>query len=115
MAIYRSVQPLHFGKRVVPAGEIVDLGHLDERGITRLLRRGAIAELHGPPLAMLPGWRNRSKRVAEAGVIESVVFLEANVEELSKQLRVHASILRRWQDEVRAFLMAPYQPLGKGG
>lgn len=97
MPHYRCVTNLSFGKRRVERGEIVKLeGELADK----LLAARAIAPLHTPPLALLPGWTLRAERLKLVGVITGADFLECSPHIIAEVMDVRVETVGRWRERL---------------
>jgi len=86
-------------------GHIGTLLKLKERSRQILEEKGRIAQIHAPPLAILPGWRYRARRLRKKTGIDSAEgLLMADVDKLAERLQLSSSIVGQWQDDVRNWL-----------
>jgi hypothetical protein len=60
-----------------------------------------------PPLAILPGWQHRGKRLGEIGITDACQAIEADVDEVARHCGVGPSLVRRWQAELLDWLRPP--------
>ena len=99
---YRVLKRLSTGHQ---AGGLVRGSDLPGYAITPLLKHGAIAEAHLPPLSALSGWTRRGERCAELGIVLVGEFLDADAEELAVRLGVQPKTVVRWQAEAAAAMV----------
>ena len=113
MAIYRVLRRLDRGRgRIIEPGTLTRLEWLRDRpeDVLRLLNVGAVAEVSPPPLAVLDGWQERSKRLAEWDIHDAVQLMEANAELLADQVGVRPRTIRKWQQQAEECLLAERSP-----
>lgn len=117
MPLYRIVQNLELGRdgTTIPAGTIDRLPTISARGIEVLTRRGVIALVQTPPLAVLPGWKTRAKRLEPAGIVTVDQFLDAPIDDIAALLSVIPGTVARWHAEIMAQLIAPAGAPRRGG
>jgi hypothetical protein len=84
---YRVLESLRYYEtnRRLEAGTISDLKKLSPETIALLLAKQRIAEVHPPPLVVLPGWEEKAKVYAEQG-IETVNDMTGEEEDFSEAL-----------------------------
>jgi len=110
--IYRARTNLDAGKKgIIPKGGVFCSGFLSPEIIEILEKRGRILPIAAPPLEELPGWRLRSAKMARAGVVMADAFLEADANELARSIKVKASLIEAWKQEVIGLLSIP-EPKG---
>lgn len=104
--LYRVLDPLNRKQGLmIPMGTLSILPDFSEKTKKILVEAGKIAPVYGPPLAELPGWEARARRVKRlAGIEGSNAFVEAALEGLALQLGRSVEEVRTWQDEVLSFL-----------
>jgi hypothetical protein len=101
MSLYRVLRPLSTGHG---PGELVDGGQFKALGA--LVGAGALAEVKPPPLAELPGWEARAEKLAAAGVVTVLDFLDADDELLREALgNKTARGINGWREELRSWLV----------
>jgi len=99
--MWRTLKKLSKGfDTVVPEGSITALEWIDDDGLERLQRVGAIARLTAPPLRKLPGWELRSERLKEVGITTAEQFLETDDKELAGKIGADPRTVARWRDEL---------------
>ena len=83
--------------------------------LDKLVAAGVLEEVHPPPLSEIPGWRLRSERLAGAGIVTALDFLEASKEQLM-QIFEHKTDahIANWQAEIREWLQ-PSRPKKRWG
>ena len=103
--LYRVLGPLTSGH---DTGDILLPGRFNGRVIAKLLEVGAIAEVHGPPLAELPGWERRAKILEKSGIITATDFIEEDDDVLRVifNYKTTRSVMK-WKAEVLAWLKPP--------
>lgn len=104
--LYRTRANLS-GKREVPAGSILRESDLSAKALAALLARGVLQPVSPPPLAALPGWQHRGKRLAEMGVEDASQVVEGDADEMARHCGVSPVLVRRWQEELVAWLTPP--------
>ena len=94
--LYRVLKPLETGHQ---PGALVFGRQL--KYAAQLAQRGALAEVHLPPIAALTWLREDYRaRLLAAGITESVALLEADPIKLAAQLHTYADRVRNWQAEL---------------
>lgn len=106
--LYRLLDNLSYKDgRFLAAGTLQRLDDISPRVIGILLERGAIAIPATPPLATLPGWDSRAKRLERGCEIVTIMdLLDANPETIATALRTRAETVRTWQAEAEQFLQS---------
>lgn len=112
MTLYRARVAISLGERVLTAGSLVMPGVLSARATDRLIRRGVLAQVQTPPLAVLPGWQHRSKRLLALGIVDAEQALLADVDEVARHCGVSPGLVVRWQAELIRWLAPPSPPGG---
>ena len=107
MALYRTVQRIALGEETIQAGQLLSGRRLSERSAQALLRRGAISRVAAPPLAVLPGWKLRGKRMESLGIVDAGQMLEADADEVARHMGVSPGLVKRWQEDVARWLAPP--------
>ena len=104
--IYRLLDNLSYKNgKFLPMGSLQRLGDLSPNVIGILLERGAISIPTTPPLATLPGWETRAKRLERGCEIVTVMdLLDADPERIAATLRTRADTVKAWQAEAESFL-----------
>jgi hypothetical protein len=90
--------PLSSGQK---QGDIIQDGDLKQTTILKMLSTGTLVRVSTPPLSELPGWEERAKLLAKAGVITVQEFIEADRQKLARVAKKTATTIRRWQAEAR--------------
>jgi hypothetical protein len=108
MMIYRLLDNLSYKDgRFLAVGTLQRLDDLSPRIIGILLERGAIAVPATPPLATLPGWETRAKRLeGRCEIVTIIQLLDANPESVATALRTRAETVKAWQAEAEQFLQS---------
>ena len=104
--MYRVISPITI-KRTgenIPAGVLTKLESVTEHTRWILMQKGVIAEVEGPPLAVLPGWAELAEQLAAFGVETVVDLMEADRERLSIGLGVAPADVRAWQEQAEQFV-----------
>ncbi len=105
MPLYRVIYPVAVGERIIKPGTLSRLPEIRPTALEALVKKGTISIATLPPLAVLPGWRLRAKRVAEAlGIVDAGVFLDRNPEEVSAAVGVSVVTVKKWQADVEHWL-----------
>jgi len=112
--MYRVLGRLDVGKgRVLYPGSFSRLEWLNETGLARLERKGSISRVQPPPLAVLPGWGARSRKIEEVlGVKDAEQFLEADNQKIAEAMEENAETVKEWKSDIMSWLTA--KPV-KGG
>ena len=105
--LYRVLNPLSRKERLYPIGTVTDLSWVNEEGREKLVRVGAVAEVHGPPIAELPEWRTRAPRLAKQDIMNLDQLVTADASALAAGLKISVITVKRWQSEAAAALTAP--------
>jgi len=106
--IYRLLNNLTYKDgRQLEQGTLQRLDDLSERVIGILLERGAIAIPQTPPLATLPGWETRARRLERSADIVTIMdLLDADPVRIAAMLHTRADTVKAWQHEAESFLKA---------
>lgn len=85
---YRILESLRFtgSSKRLEAGTINDLKKLSPKTLELLIAKGRIAEVHPPPLVVLPGWEEKAKVYAEQG-IEDVNDMSGEEDDFDEALK----------------------------
>lgn len=112
--MYRVLHKLSIGRgQILYPGSFSTLEWLDEKGLTRLERKGAISKVHPPPLIALPGWGRRARRVEEnLGVEDAEQFLETDNVRVAEAMKVKVDTVAKWKADVMRWLTAEPPPSG---
>jgi len=103
--MYRALRRLDRGKgKIIEIGKPTRLQWLNSEQIAKLLEVGAVAEIHPPPLAELPGWRTRAKKLKSKGIEDAAQFLASEDAELARALRVKLPTVKRLKADVERWL-----------
>jgi hypothetical protein len=111
--LYRVLRALDAGSKrgIIQAADehgrqvITDLEWLNRKQRKALVNCGAVAPVAPPPLNVLPGWRLRAGKLVKFGIETAVDLLETDAEWLANCLGYRASTVKRWQREVREYLV----------
>lgn len=114
MAMYRILGRLDVGKgRVLYPGSFSRLEWLEEKGLARLERKGSISRVQPPPLAVLPGWAARSRKIEEVlGVKDAEQFLEADDQKIAEAMEITEDTVVDWKSDIMSWLTA--KPVRRG-
>jgi len=104
--LYRLLDNLSYKDgRFLAVGTLQRLDDLSDRVIGILLERGAIAIPATPPLATLPGWDTRAKRLERSCEIVTIMeLLDADPARIAATLRTRADTVKAWQVEAQQFI-----------
>lgn len=72
----------------------------NQKIINALIHKKVIAEVSGPPLSELPGWKIKSEKMAKVGIITVNDFLARDSEELANELGYKERTINKWKNEV---------------
>jgi len=108
MATYRICRRLtvKHGQMLEP-GSMSSLDWLDEHGLEVLTERGVISRVQSPPLAVLPGWQTRARKIKEVTgdkIENAEQFLEGDDKTLSELMGVQVRTIKKWKKEVLGWL-----------
>lgn len=109
MPLYRVRRKLTLTRtgEVIPANSISELEGLTEGGKQILLKAHKIVRISPPPLAILPGWAYRARRIRnKLGIEGAGQLLEADVDEIMNGLKVRRQTVEKWKVDVRRYLVA---------
>jgi hypothetical protein len=113
--LYRVLRDLSVGDEVYAAGSVYTLATIKESSITVLLHRGAIRQVIAPPLAQLPGWTTRAKRLDEKLGLKNVYdLLDTDPKAIATVMRVTPETVEKWQVEAFQSMTEP-TPKKRGG
>ncbi len=99
--IYRIHNKLSAKKdEIIYPNSLHRLSWLDEKQIETLIETGSISRISPPPLSILPGWKARSIKLLKIRIVNAEEFLEGNVNEMSKILRVKIETIKKWKQEL---------------
>ena len=104
MPLYRALRNLSNG---IDQGVVFDQSRLQAKSIPILEERGAIAIVSTPPLAEFPGWKIRGAKFAKLGIETVDQFMEVDIEQTAKSLKVKPQIISAWRYEIVGWLSAP--------
>lgn len=103
MTTYRILQRLSIKGGFVEPDTLTAL-HLTAEQAQTLIDVGAIAPIHAPPLAVLPGWSDRAEDLAEQGIITVTDLLDADTNALIDSLVQNRATLEAWKQEALRWL-----------
>jgi len=102
--IYRILQNLSDG---TPRGSLKRMSLKPETEAV-LVMVGAIAPVSAPPLAVLPGWKTRARKLEGSAFTMADAFLEGDEAVLAKLMDAAPERVKAWKDEIeRLWLAAP--------
>ena len=104
--MYRVLSPITIMKtgENIPAGVLTNLETLTDHGKAALVAAGVIAEVEGPPLAVLPGWEELAEQLGPFGIETVVDLLEADRETISIGIGVMPEDIAAWQAQAEQFV-----------
>ena len=110
MPLYRVLSNLTRGQEeLIKAGTVETLAWLKQKHIAVLVERGAVSEVHAPPLEVLPGWTVRAEKLAPYGIIDVGRFLETPAAQLAEWMEVKVETIELWRRELLEWLKAPQE------
>lgn len=112
MTLYRARCPISVGQRILRGGTVIRPGDLKPKAMAVLVRQGTLLPLSVPPLAALPGWAHRSKRLAQVGIVDVEQAVTADVDEVARHCGVSPGLIQRWQAELLDWLKPPEERRG---
>lgn len=86
-------------------GEVSALGRVSQKSLARLLEKGCITEVKGPPLGILPGLEQLADQLEAEGVVTSNELLEADLGELAEETGIPEDELVELRLEVLSYLL----------
>lgn len=104
MTVYRFHKNVAFGDRVIPRGSVQSMT-LSADKASKLKEVGAISEIAGPPLSVLPGWVRRSEILAERGITTAIEFIECDSSQMAEVFNVKPTTIEKWKAHVLSFLV----------
>lgn len=108
MAMYRILHVLHVGKgRMLHPGSFDRLEWLKPGGVERLTIKGAISRVKPPPLAVLPGWATRARKLTEVTggrIVDAEQFLEGETTKIAELMKVKPETVERWRKDIVKWL-----------
>ena len=103
--MYRALKSLHRAEgKIIEVGKPTMLEWLTEAQIAKLIERGCVAKLHPPPLAELPGWKTRAKKLESQGITDAAQLLMCDDAKLAKALRVQLAMAKKLKQDVEGWL-----------
>ncbi|MFA5053890.1 MAG: hypothetical protein WC565_07515 [Parcubacteria group bacterium] len=104
--LYRLLDNLSYKDgRFLAAGTLQRLDDISDRVIGILLENGAIAIPATPPLATLPGWETRARRLERSCEIVTIMeLLDADPARIAATLRTRTDTVKAWQVEAQQFI-----------
>lgn len=114
MQTYLVLRDLDKGGVIIPAQSRTRLEWLSAENQNRLVRVGAVRPLASPPLTVMAGWNTRAEKLLPLGIETLEQFLEAEVREITRIMRVKPATVRRWRSEVEAWHTADGPPTKRG-
>ena len=105
MPLYRTLERLIDGVGLVYERGIVDpLKKVPASVITILLEKQRIVEVQAPPLRVLPGWEERAAILEPLGIEDVSQLVDADLDEVAKELDTPVEGLRRAAQEAQHWL-----------
>ncbi len=101
--LYRIFTDLNYGKQVIRAGGLAVLD-LPPRAEIRLIEREHIAVASGPPLAMLPGWKERARALRKLKILDVTQLIEADAGQIAEASGASTTQVETWQNEAMEWL-----------
>jgi len=111
MALYRVRKRLDKGGRAINPGTFTRLEWLSGQNAAVLVSVGAVAEVGAPPLAVIPGWKSRSGKLEEVGIVDVVQFIEADASVICQALDRQPKTVEKYRKELLRWMTAD-EPLG---
>ena len=101
--LYRVFTDLGYGKQVIRAGTLSILD-LPPQAEARLIEREHIAVAAGPPLAALPGWKERGRALRKLKILDVTQLAMADAAQVAEALDVSVGEIETWQKEALEWL-----------
>lgn len=102
--MYRVLRALGVGDQRIDRGTLSDLKEMSGSVINSLIDLGLIAKVAAPPLAVLPNWQSRAKKLEAIGIENADQFLEADDHVLAGALKVSILRIDVFKQEIRQYL-----------
>lgn len=107
MTLYRALRNLDKAGRTIKAGSVFLGSEIGEPALSKLEQLGKIAPASTPPLAILPGWEARGRKLARKGIVTVEDFLSVPSAELAESLKVKADQIDVWKASLIECLSIP--------
>ena len=106
--LYRAVKQLQAGDgKYIQPGEVTELGWLSMTHVDMLLVRGAVVLVSAPPLAAVPGWARRARKLEVGGIITLSDVASADTATVAELGKVSLGVAEDWKAAARALLDPP--------
>lgn len=113
MAYYRTHSNLDIKGRMILANTLFDESILMPETIKILTDMGHISRVNFPPLAVLPGWKQRAEKLGAAGIIGADEFLDSDPVKIAKLFRnTNAAIVDGWKRALLEMFTPSTPPAG---
>lgn len=106
MTLYRALQAIARGDTRIPIGTVHSFDWLDADTLTLLLERDVLARVSAPPLAVIPAWRERAKRLEKLGIRTPEDVLDASPALIRRALRLSVAGSNELRADALALLSA---------
>ena len=108
MALYRALSNLNIGKdKVIHKGVVFPEERMRPQVLQRLVKLGRVSRCNTPPMEVLPGWDERSKKLYELGIVTVEEFFKVENQDLAEILGVKAEKIGFLKEEALDWLKAP--------
>lgn len=101
---YRILERLSYGGGIVERGAFHSLERCKPSALDALQKGGSISRVSAPPLAQLPGWTRRAKKLSDLGVETVTQLLATERDAIAEAMEVKPDTVRRWQDEALGWM-----------
>jgi hypothetical protein len=106
--LYRALANLGKKDKTIQAGSLIDPSEFNPATIQRLMALGRIAPVASPPLSVLPGWKNRAKRLEALDITTVEQFLQCpDPKAVAEALGITIVRVQSLMSEARQRLLAP--------
>jgi hypothetical protein len=76
-------------------------------GVTDILiKKGALAPVHTPPLSELPGWILKGQKLRTIGIVTVQDFLDAPDSNIARLFGYQESTIQKWKREAQEWITA---------
>jgi len=102
--LFRVRKTLEKGKKKIAPGSFTRLEWLTARGREIMISVGAVSEVGAPPLAVVPGWKARSEKLARVGIEDAAQFIDADTDVLCEALGRQPRTVGKYRNELMEWM-----------
>lgn len=103
MILYRALDNLLYQGKRIPQGALHSLDKLDARCISILIEKGRISMYRAPPLAVLPGFKYRAKRLEKFDMDTADLF-SLTTKQIAQRTGLRENLIDKWKRELNDVL-----------